>query len=400
MLPPDPDTTGSSGGSLMASTTSPPVVEDVDRGVVPTSQERHGWRRLVHQRWVWASAIFMFVVGAAIAASFVVRVPYYAFSPGSLYETQALVSVDGVDTFPSDGDVMLTTISVSRRRLTAWEAMVGWLDPTVSVFEERTVIGDQDRETVQQFNLQMMTGSQDVSTYVALRELGYDVGVTGTGVFVVQVVEDSAADGVLVPGDTIVAVDGQSVQVSTELIDAIGDRAPGDTVELRVEHLGDPVSEVVEVTLGAREDDPDAPLLGVELQTRDGSFVYPDGVDVVFVDSGIGGPSAGLAFTLTIIDEMTPGEITGGATIAVTGEIRADGSIGPIGGIEQKAVTVRRAGVDVFLVPAGLPDNEMAAARRQAGDAVEIIDVATLDEALDVLESLGGAPIEEIAPAA
>jgi PDZ domain-containing protein len=293
---------------------------------------------------------------------------------------------------------MLTTITVSQQRLTAWAAFVGWLDPTITVVEEKAVIGDQDRDAVRQFNLQMMMGSQDVATYVALETLGYDVGVTGTGVFVVDVVEGSAAEGALEPGDTIVAIDGQPVLVASDLIDTLSTYSPGDTVELGVEHLDEPDSEVVEVTLGAREDDPSAPLLGVQPHTRDGAFVFPEGVDVVFVDSGIGGPSAGLAFTLTIIDEMTPGDLTGGATIAVTGEIRADGSVGRIGGVEQKAVTVRRAGVDVFLVPAGIPEAEMAAARRQAGDAVQIIEVATLDEALDVLESLGGEPVEEIAP--
>ncbi len=343
---------------------------------------------------MWTVGIFVVLAVAGVVASLFVRIPYYSYSPGNLYTTHNLVSVEGPETFPVDGDLKLTTISVSPGRLTVWDAFWGWLDPAVSVFEEERVNGGVDRATVRQINLQLMTSSQDVATYVALDRLGYDVGFTGTGAIVAGVSPGSAADGVVEPGDTIVAIDGEEVVLSSDLVDIIGAHAPGDVVELVVERHQSEGRETVSLELGAREEDPTAPLMGVEVQTRDAAFVFPDDVDVTFEDRGIGGPSAGLVFTLTLLDELSPADLTGGRTVAVTGEMRIDGSIGLIGGIEQKVVTVRRAGIDSFIIPAGLPEHEMDAARRQAGDDVELIEVATLDEALDALVRLGGEPLE------
>ena len=352
------------------------------------------------RQWLWIPAGVLTVVGVAVGLSFLIKVPYYAFSAGSLYQTQEMILVEGPPTFPPDGDVLLTTISVSQDRLSAFEAFMGWLDPTISVYEEKSIIGDADRETIREFNLQQMTSSQDVATYVALDRLGYDVSISGTGAVVVGIAPGSAAEGVLELGDTIVSLDGVAIDVPSDLVGAVGDQAPGDEVDLAIESFEGGEPETVSVVLGAREDDPAAPLLGVEVRPRDGALVYPDGIEVEFDDRGIGGPSAGLAFTLTIVDMLTPGDLTGGQEIAATGTMDIDGRVGPIGGIEQKAVTVERAGVDVFLIPAGLKPAELDAARRQAGDDVELIEVATLDEALAALEGLGGDPLVEVPAAA
>lgn len=398
MLPPDPDADGGASTPSTAVVTPPQQGDDTstDDGthVDPTSTRRR-W-----SRWVWTVGIFVAVAVLGIVASMFVRIPYYAYSPGNLHAAGELVTVEGPETFPVEGDLKLTTISVSPQRLTVWDAFWGWLDPAVSVYEEQRVNGGADRETVRQVNLQLMASSQDVATYVALERLGYDVGFTGTGAVVVAVSPGSAAEGVVERGDTIVAIDGEPVLLSSDLVGIIRSHQPGDELELTVERHEAEGQETVSVELGAREDDPAVPLMGVEVQTRDSSFVFPDDVDVTFEDRRIGGPSAGLVFTLTLLDELSPADLTGGRTIAVTGEMRLDGTVGLIGGIEQKVVTVRRAGVDTFIIPAGLPEHEMAAARRQAGDEVELIEVATLDEALEALVRLGGEPLEELDAAA
>jgi PDZ domain-containing protein len=398
MLPPDPHATGAPAAPVAAHDATIGVTIDgpsdpIDPGA-PTPRE------LRRRRWLWAASAGLFVLCVAVGLSFIVKVPYYAFSAGSLYQTQEMILVEGPPTFPPEGDVLLTTISVSQERLTAFKAFVGWLDPTISVYEEKSIIGDADRETIREFNLQQMTSSQDVATYVALERLGYDVSISGTGAVVVGISPGSAAEGVLELGDTIVSLDGVPIDVPSDLVGAIGGQAPGDEVDLAIEPFEGGEPETVTVVLGAREDDPAAPLLGVEVRPRDGALVYPDGIEVEFDDRGIGGPSAGLAFTLTIVDMLTPGDLTGGREVAATGTMDIDGRVGPIGGIEQKAVTVKRAGVDVFLIPAGLAPAELEAARRQAGGDVELIEVASLDEALAALEALGGDPLVEVPAAA
>ena len=104
------------------------------------------------------------------------------------------------------------------------------------------------------------------------------------------------------------------------------------------------------------------------------------------------GPSAGLAWTLAIIDRLTPGSLTDGRRIAVTGEILDDGTVGPIGGIAQKVAAVKRAGIDVFMYPASTPEDEQRAMRRIAGDDVELWPVANIDEAVERLAPDGLPP--------
>jgi PDZ domain-containing protein len=150
----------------------------------------------------------------------------------------------------------------------------------------------------------------------------------------------------------------------------------------------------VVVVLSASPDDPDRTIVGFRpFDTR--AIMLPFEVDIETND--IGGPSAGLAFTLALIDELSPGDMTGGRNIAVTGTISLDGSVGAIGGLPQKVSAVHQNGIDVFLVPASQVELEDPEQRQRLDDAgkgeVEIIPVATLDEALDVLVELGGDPL-------
>jgi PDZ domain-containing protein len=137
---------------------------------------------------------------------------------------------------------------------------------------------------------------------------------------------------------------------------------------------------------------PDGPNEG---QAQIGVFSAPEydfPVDVQIDTGDVGGPSAGLAFTLTILDELSPGDLTGGDEIAVTGTIESDGTVGPIGGVAQKAVAARRAGARLFIVPRA----EAAVARSHA-DGMRVAAVRDLDDALAALERSGGEPLEAVA---
>jgi PDZ domain-containing protein len=168
-------------------------------------------------------------------------------------------------------------------------------------------------------------------------------------------------------------------------------KSPGDVVSMRIERPD--VGELdVEVELTAAPDEPERTIVGFyPFDTSTVDLPFELSIDT----QSIGGPSAGLAFTLTLIDELTDGELTGGGDVAVTGTIQLDGSVGPIGGLRQKASAVSQAGVDVFIVPAAQGEKDIAAAREAVGDGVEIMPVATLDEALAALASIGGDPIPE-----
>jgi PDZ domain-containing protein len=158
---------------------------------------------------------------------------------------------------------------------------------------------------------------------------------------------------------------------------------------MQIERPGEGETEV-DVELTASPDDPDRTIVGFyPFDTRVVELPFELDIDT----GSIGGPSAGLAFTLTLIDELTPGELTGGGRVAVTGTIELDGSVGAIGGLRQKASAVAQTGVDVFIVPAAQSEEDIAAAQEAGGPDLRIIPVATLEDAIMVLEELGGDPI-------
>jgi PDZ domain-containing protein len=345
----------------------------------PSGDGSRGARRRSRRR-IWPIALTVllvtFVVGAAT-----VELPYYAYRPGSVRDTEPLITIADEETFPSAGSISYTTVSL--RQVTLLGMLTGWLDDDVDVFPRDKVLGDRNAEENRSLNLQMMDTSKQVATQVALERLGHPVDVSITGETVVNVLPDLPADGVLEPGDTITAVNGERLDEPDDLTRLLAADSPGDEVTITVEPPSGSQPHDVELALGADPDDPQRAIIGIEVTGRGIDFDFP--VDVTIDTGDVGGPSAGLAFTLAIIDDLTPGDLTGGADVAVTGTISSDGTVGPVGGTGQKAAAVRAQGYDVFLVPTA----DYEAARRHAGD-VDVIAVDTLDEALAALGDLGG----------
>lgn len=317
-----------------------------------------------------------FVIGAAA-----VPLPYYALRPGAVRDTEALISVNDTETFPSDGTISYTTVSL--RQATLFGLLSGWIDQDVDVLPDEEVLGDRNAAENRQFNLELMDNSKQVATQVALEHLGYDVSVTASGETIVSVSPGMPAEGVLEVGDVIVAVDGERIDEPGDLSTMLGDNKPGDRVTVTIDPFGAGPERSIELTLAPAPDDAERGVMGVEVHPRDLDYEFPIDVEI---DSGdVGGPSAGLAFTLGLLDDLTPGDLTGGVPVAVTGTIEEDGTVGPVGGTGQKAAAVRDAGIDVFLVPSA----DFEAAEAHAGD-VEVIKVDTLDDALAALAEFGG----------
>jgi len=189
----------------------------------------------------------------------------------------------------------------------------------------------------------------------------------------------------IVKGDTVTAVDGKPVTSADQALGALRAKPPGAPLDLTVVGPAEKAEpRTTKAILAARPEDPAKSFLGVTLRTRQQSFSTPF---EVAIDSGrVGGPSAGLEFALSIVDQLTPGELTGGRKVAVTGTIGFDGVVGPVGGIPQKTETVRRAGAKLFLVPV----EQVAEAKSKAASGVEIVGVGTLDEAIQALAARGG----------
>lgn len=315
----------------------------------------------------------MVLTGLAVIARYV-QLPYDTLAPGSARAVNSVIEVKGHPSYPPQGKVFYTTVSV-RERVNPYEALAGWLDPAVEVLPEVKVRGDVPPEDFRRMNVEAMADSKTTAQVLALRQVGYTN--LGVGAEVVDVQADMPAGPILKAGDVIVAIDGKTVTTSSDAVAAIRARAPGDTLRMRVERAGAAAFDTSAVLAA----DEGKPLLGVRLTTK---IKLPFDITI---DSGrVVGPSAGLAYSLELLDLLTPGELTGGTSVAVTGELLSDGTVGAIGGVAQKTVTVRRAGIKVFLVP---KENE-AEARAHAGKNLEIRGVGTFDEALKALGSLQG----------
>ena len=295
----------------------------------------------------------------------------FVFEPGNAKPLADRVQVEGGRT-PADGDVYYVDVFV--RRTTRLEDLFPFLlpegtrvIPEVELLPPGTTEADRDRQTADD-----MQRSERIASAVALRALGYDVRVTPHGALVVSVVQDVPAAKELDAGDVIVAVDGVDVRTPEELRAQVAKRKPGDAIELTVRRGGKTVT--VRTRTIAAPDDPKSPRIGV-LVDQEADIKLPFDIDI---DLGrVGGPSAGLAFALEIA-RMLGRDVTKGCRIAATGELALDGSVLPVGGLEQKTIGARETDVDAFLVPSG----ENAREARSHADGLEIIPVDSFQQAL------------------
>ena len=334
-------------------------------------------------RWPYYLAAGFLALGLLVLLLWPVKVPYVAFSPGPVEEVADLITVNDTETFPIDGDLYLLTVGL--RDVNLFEFIEAQFDQKVDLVDRDVVRpSGVTREEQTRTNLQAMDESIDTALFVALGRLGYDVGFSGDGVEVLQIVEGSPAEGTLLEGDQISEVAETLVTTTDEAAAVIRSFGIGDTISLRGTRGEEPL--LVEVTLIAHPDIEGAPMVGVIFDTIDLTLELP--VDVQVDSRNIGGPSAGMMYTLTVMDLLSAEDMTKGHRIAGTGTIRFDESVGPIGGVRQKVFAARGIGAAFVLVPEANFEDAVTA----AGDEIEIVPVATLQDALDFLDALEPAP--------
>ena len=333
-----------------------------------------------------ALALGLGVAGAQIP------VPYVGLGPGPVFNTlgtvvpgdakaDPIITITGTTTYPADGRLDLTTVSVfgaTQQRIDLGTALRYWLDGDFAVVPSEIIYPeDQSPEEVEEQVAEEMRQSQESAVTAALRELDVPVKIA---VVVADVVAAGPSGGTLKADDVITAIDGKAIADAAELRTALRSRRPGDTVRVGYKRGAD----AAEATLrtASSGDAENRAVIGVELRE---DRTYPFTVSLRTDD--VGGPSAGLMFALGIIEQLTPGSMTGGVHVAGTGTITDDGEVGAIGGIQQKLVAARRAGARHFLVPAG----NFEAAERTRPDGLTLHRIATLDDALEALREIKAA---------
>ncbi|NUR08267.1 MAG: PDZ domain-containing protein [Nocardioidaceae bacterium] len=333
-----------------------------------------------------ASLLVFFLLAALVVVLVFVPVPYVTMSPGPTVNVLGdgkqgtpIIQVQGRRTYPTTGQLRLTTVSVTNptREIGLVEALSAWFDGTRAVYPRDAIYPpDQSPDDVQQQSSGEMVSSQDTAVAAALTELGYKLPLQ---VEVLSVSQDAPADGKLDPRDRVLEVNGTTIRSADQVSKVLQRSGVGEPATFVVERRSD--RKTVKVTPEAAPDDPNRAIVGVQVGT---GYDFPFDVNVN-LDDTIGGPSAGLVFALGVYDTLTPGSLVDGNKIAGTGTIDEEGRVGPIGGIQQKIVAAADAGASVFLVPPA--DCQAALDADVTPDEIKLVKAPTMHSAVTSLEA-------------
>lgn len=313
------------------------------------------------------------------------RLPYYIQKPGSTEPLNPIVEVAGAS--DSQGEMYLVT--VSGLQATPFEYLFAKILPHNEIRPMDEVFPEGiSPDEYMEAQLKVMESSQEASLAVAYEAAGKNIQIEYVGVYVVGVVDNMPAAGKLEMGDRIIKIDDKEIKESSDLIQYAENKEAGEAIEIefwRGEEL-----KSTEITLEHFANDPDRVGIGISLVTDREVTVDPS---VHFSSGNIGGPSAGLMFSLEIYDQLSEEDITKGYNIAGTGEIDYEGNIGRIGGIDKKVVAADKEGIDIFFAPfeEGKSNSNYEVALQTAdeiGTDMEIVGVNTFTEALNHLEQL------------
>ncbi|MDQ1146822.1 PDZ domain-containing protein [Bacillus sp. SORGH_AS 510] len=311
--------------------------------------------------------------------------PYYVSKPGMAKELGPIISVE--DGYKDEGNFMLTTVRMGRANI------YSYLEAKLMKYEELYPLDMvlYKKETEEEYNvrqLHLMAESKLNAIEVAYHKAGVPVHYKYKGIYVVQVIPGMPAEGKIKAGDRIFKVDGHEFPSSEKFIEYVGTKKAGDQVTLTFSR--NKVANTVTLNVKQFKDDPSKVGIGISLV--DDKEIHVDPKVKVKTDE-IGGPSAGLMFSLEIYNQLTEEDLTKGYQIAGTGTISEDGIVGPIGGIEQKIVAADKAGAEIFLAPNenGVKNSNYRAAVKTARDIntkMKIIPIDTFDDAVTYLKQL------------
>ncbi|ORC15160.1 MULTISPECIES: PDZ domain-containing protein [Rothia] len=316
-------------------------------------------------------------VALMMPVNFVTESPGPAFNTIGEFNNKNLIEIEGAQTYPVSGNLDMTTVSVAggpNSSMFAIGALATWLEDSTTVLPSDLVYDPAlTHEEVTAQNTADMTNSQEVAQAAALTQLG--IGYTET-LKVSGLVEGSPSTGLVETDDLVIAINGQTLTGYTKLTEGVN-AAGGEPVDLTLSRDGQERTVTITPTYNEQSE---SYVLGLYIAR---SFDFP--LTVNYGLEEVGGPSAGMMFALGIMDELTPGEMTGGVHFAGTGTIDSDGTVGPIGGVEQKMWGAADAGATVFLAPEANCDEVVGNVPRN----LNVVKVATLAEAEDAVTRIG-----------
>lgn len=339
-------------------------------------------------------SLFLTVLILLVVALSFYPLDSYISKPGGAYELSPIVAVENGDT-DDEGSLSLMTIALMKATPVtyAWATIAS----DQKIMEKEQVRRPNENEREYNFRqLQLMSSSQFNALYVAFNKTNNQYEVTYDGVYIVNVMTDGAAAGKLHAADKILSIDRNTFERQQQFIDYLANKKVGDVVEVEVEYEGQTRVETIEL-----KEIPNTNRAGLGIAFTEDKKIETT-PSVIINTEDIGGPSAGLMFTLEIMNQLLEEDLTKGYTIAGTGEMLTDGTVGRIGGIDFKIIAAHRAGIEIFFAPDDeiSPDvikrnpsilsnyDEAVKTAEKIGTDMKVVPVKTIDDALQYLKDL------------
>lgn len=344
-------------------------------------------KRLKKFKWhLLGLATLLFLVYAFLVRS----EKYYLEMPGGAYDIAEVISVNN-QTDDEDGSYNFVAVSMGPSTLA--ERIFARFSSFVDVSLQEEATGGQSTEDFWRISQFYMETSQNEAIHQALLLAGKEVTIDYKGVYVLDVAEDSTFKDILQLADTVTGINGKTFGSSQELIDHVSSMELGDDVTVHYTSDGEEKTadgQIIKLSNGKN---------GIGIGLVDHTEVSTD-VPIDFALSNVGGPSAGLMFTLSIYDQLVEEDLRQGRIIAGTGTIEADGSVGLVGGVDKKVVSAHAIGAEIFFVSSEeLTEEELEAdptaksnyqaakeAAEKLGTEMKIVPVANVKEAIDYLK--------------
>ena len=322
--------------------------------------------------------------------SFVVPLPYYIEVPGGAADVRQVLRVDNKED-KEKGSYNFVTVGI--QHATFAHLVYAWLTPFTDIYSAKDLTGGTSDKEYMRINQFYMETSQNLAKYQGLKKAGKDITLKYLGVYVLQVTKNSTFKGILNVTDTVIAVNDKTFKSSKELIEYVGSQKIGDKVTVTYTEDGQTKTaegKIIKLVNGKN---------GIGISLIDRTEVKSD-VPIEFATAGIGGPSAGMMFSLSIYTQVADPDLRQGRHIAGTGTINHDGTVGDIGGVDKKVVAADRAGAEIFFAPDNPVTEEVKKnnpnAKSNYDEAVEtakkiktkmkIVPVKTLQDAIDYLK--------------
>lgn len=330
-------------------------------------------------------ALYLLLIGVMLYVVVYMPTPYLIYQPGSAEEVRPMIQVENSDPV-EEGTFMMTTVSASYANMAL--LMLSAFNPNAEVVKKAEKMGDQSKDEYAATQVYYMNSSQSAAMEAAYREADIDYSIKPAYVFVISISENSTNAKHFRPGDKLIKIDGEPAEDNDKIASLLRGKKIGEVVSVELDRKGETLTEQVKlVSIKDEKTGAERPGLGVLIATMQQVQPADPGHTIHFADTNIGGPSAGLIFTLEIYNQLTEGDLSKGYRVAGTGTIDKNGTVGPIGGVKHKIVAADRKKTDIFFVPRKNYDEAKKRADRIKTE-MELIPVDDLQDAVDYLEKL------------